>query len=276
MVRIGVEASLPAQTVVIMIRSFVFFLLLLPWTMWAHGVDNDDVIKALRVELNSDGSIKRISLNGSSTNRKSVSKDAMAMILSLENAESLSFHGTEFNDEMLKQLEGFADLQLLDLSYSAVTDECSGSVLALKNLNSLNLEGASVTDEFLKQIAAIENLATLRLGNTRITDQGLGYLKDHKSLKFLDLSGCQITDSGLANLGKPPRLQHLVLAKPKRWINPSDSFITDKCVDYLLTLETLQTLDIGEATLSSESMTRLKKGLKGAKVSIADGETFLR
>lgn len=276
MVRIGVEASLPAQTVVIMIRSFVFFLLMLPWTAWVLGVDNDDVIRSLRVELNSDGSIKRISLNGSSTNRKSVSNDAMAMILSLENAESLSFHGTEFNDEMLKQLKGFANLQHLDLSYSSVTEACSGSVLAMQNLNSLNLEGTSVTDEFLKQIASMESLTTLRLGTTKITDQGLAYLKDHQSLKLLDLSGCQISDSGLSKLGKPPKLQHLVLAKPKRLTNPSDSVITDKCVDYLLTLETLQTLEIGEATLSSESMTRLKKGLRGAKVSIADGETLLR
>ena len=87
-------------------------------------------------------------------------------------------------------------------------------------------------------------LAMLYLGRTKITDLGLKHIKQLEHLNLLQLSDCQITDQGLASLGHLPRIQHLWLSKTIRNVEDDRSDFTDRCVDYLISLDTLVNLQI--------------------------------
>ena len=74
-------------------------------------------------------------------------------------------------------LASFVNMQSLDLSYSAVSDEGMASVGLMKGLRRLYLRDTLITDAGLKQIAGLTQLEELDLYGTKVTDAGVAELR---------------------------------------------------------------------------------------------------
>lgn len=201
---------------------------------------------------------------------------AIKALAKLENLESLSLWGTAVTDDDIRQLAGLSNLRRIDLAFTDVTGESLRTLSLLEKLVSVRLEGCDVTDEHLPLLAKMPQLAMLYLGRTKVTDAGLQHLRRLRKLNLLQLSDCAITDEGLASLGDLPVIQHLWLSKTIRYGDDDRSNLTDNCVDYLISLNTLIDLQIGDSQLTEAGLKRLRAGLPMAKVSAERiGMTYL-
>jgi hypothetical protein len=100
----------------------------------------------------------------------------------------------------MKHLAHLDNIEVLDLSGTAVGDEGIKEVAKLKSLRGLTLIGAPVADEALADLPRLKKLETLDLLDTKVTDAGLAHLATMVSLRDLCLSETQTTDSGLMHL----------------------------------------------------------------------------
>ena len=229
--------------------------------------------ETLQIDVSDEGKAVSLRLNGTSGTRVVVTQDTIDDILAFDDVVSLSLFGTSTTDADLKKIASLKNLQSLDLSYTSVTDSCAESIVQLRNLQVLKLEGTEATDAMLETVAKLPEISMLHLAKTKISDRGLKLLKNHKTLNVLDLSSCEITDAGLQTIGKPPILQHLWLAKTVRYGEDDKSNLTDGCVDYLLTLDTLIDLDVADSRISDSGIKRLRDGLKKCKISTSSHGT---
>lgn len=223
--------------------------------------------ETLRIDVSGEGKAVSLLLNGTSLKRVEVTPSIIDDLIAFDEAVSLSLFGTSTTDADLKKLTALKNLRSLDLSYTSITDSSAESIAQLKNLQILKLEGTEITDAILEAVARLPEISMLHLAKTKITDRGLKHLNNHKALNVLDLSSCEITDAGLQTLGRPPILQTLWLSKTVRHGKDDKSNLTDACINYLLTLDTLIYLDVADSRISEIGLERLRDGLKKCKVS---------
>jgi Leucine-rich repeat (LRR) protein len=109
----------------------------------------------------------------------------------MESLAKLSLHSltlpAQLSDAGVRALSALSTLKRLDLSFTAITNECL---------------------QFIAQMPAIEELY---LNDTAITDQGLAHLADIKTLKTLFLSGTKVSDASLTQFEQMTSLEHLEL-----------------------------------------------------------------
>lgn len=233
--------------------------------------------EAAEFERNAEGQITSLVISADSTsNPIELSDRTISAIAELRELQSLSLWGTTVTDDDIEKFAELENLLLIDLSFTKVTGECLSTLAKLDKLVSVRLEACDVKDAHLAVLEEMPQLAMLYLRRTKVTDIGIRHLKDSESLNLLQLSDCAITDDGLAALGDLPNIQHLWLSKTMRYGKDDRSLLTDECVDYLLTLETLIDLQIADSQLTEKGIERLKKGLPKAKVSTDRiGATYL-
>jgi Leucine-rich repeat (LRR) protein len=174
--------------------------------------------------------------------RSAPTDDSLAHLAHLPRLKLLSigfsepFRNNEVNagvtDAGLVHLRGLAQLEYLDLEYTAITDaglanikgatQLEGLVLGhtqvtdaglvhLRNMTRLKLlffDGTAVTDAGMPVIIQeFPQLENLRVGETQITDAGLKDLQRLTRLTLLNLSGTQITNDSLLHLRELPQLE---------------------------------------------------------------------
>ena len=127
----------------------------------------------------------------------------------LPHLRGLNLYEAAFRGDGLEQLTG---IEVLELSYTDITDEGMTKLADLRNLKILHLGGTKVTDAGLQHLSRLQKLETLRLGGTEISDTGLKYLRTLKNLSSLDLYKTAVTDTGLEDLAGLPRVQSLYLS----------------------------------------------------------------
>ena len=179
------------------------------------------------------------------------------------------------DDDDIAQLSSLAKLQVIDLSFTDVTGEGIAHLTKIPSLLSVRLDGCNIGDSDLKPLANMPEIAMLYLARTNVTDKGLKHVRG-LNLVLLDLQSCDISDEGLRSLGAFPRLQHLWLSKTNRHGEADRSRLSDDCVDYLLSLDTLLDLQIADSRLTAAGIERLRDGLPKAKVDVTSrGITYL-
>jgi Leucine-rich repeat (LRR) protein len=154
-----------------------------------------------------------------------------------------------------------------------VTDGDLKEVSQLAHLQVLDLSYSEITNEGLPHLGALKQLHTLDLRNTRIDDAGLQILKEFKNLKRLYLTNCPVTDKGLVHLRELPDLEELFLRGGKEvwekgvgasippyfelwcWKNE----VTDKGMASLKELKNLQKLYLNGYRLTDEGLRELKE-----------------
>jgi Leucine-rich repeat (LRR) protein len=208
-------------------------------------------------------------------------------------------HWGDLQKESLSHLGRLDDLRHLTIRSGDLDDSAVESIAAIKNLTRLRLTG-KLTDEGISRLARLDQLRTLDLRRTEITSDGLsvlgelrvlvelilaGTIADSKhvplfprlrvlnlagdqthfpnadfaaisqlqELQILDLSGNKTaTDIGMTHLGAIKHLRSLLAA---------DTDITDACIDSIMKLKSLQSLDVKGTQITKEGVARLEQGL---------------
>lgn len=119
-------------------------------------------------------------------------------------------------DVLLRQMNGMAKVEVLQLELTDVSDEGMRSVATLPKLRKLVVYGGNpgIGDRGLVLLKGNRSIEMLELINTRITDDGLGVLKDLHSLLSLTVY-CEarreprLSDAGLAHLKNLQKLETL-------------------------------------------------------------------
>jgi hypothetical protein len=162
----------------------------------------------------------------------------------------------------------FADVAVVSLDHTKVTDGGLESIGALPHLQQLYLYDTRITDAGVERIKRLTQLRRLWLGNTQVTDVGLKHLTGLTKLIELSLLRARITDAGLEHLGGLTQLPNLYL---------DDTPITDAGLKHLERLFQLEKLYLDNTQITDAGLEHLKGltrlrclGLKGTKVT-ADG-----
>ena len=85
----------------------------------------------------------------------------------------------------MKTVQGLADLELLWLAESRITDAGLAELESLSGLKSLSLEKTSITDEGLLHLAGLKELVYLDVRGTKVTASGLSRLTSKNKVKHL-------------------------------------------------------------------------------------------
>jgi hypothetical protein len=102
-----------------------------------------------------------------------------------------------------KRPASVADVHMLDLANSWLTDADLLELGTLQNLRQLSLRGTTISDPGLKVLKEkFADLHTLDLGGALISDEGLKHLAGLKQLQALYLDGTRVTEVGIAELQK--------------------------------------------------------------------------
>jgi internalin A len=177
-----------------------------------------------------------------------VNDDGFDALASLEHLEELHFGGDKMTGLALPSLRLLPSLKLLDVNGSQRTD--SGRW------------GLMLTDVNVESIGALTQLETLNIGGSIVSDVGMKALASLAGLKSLDLSRMEITAQGLEPLTKLAKLQRLNLWQCAR--------IDDKAAQYLLKMNRLEILDLGDTAVTDKLLDDLA-GMKSLKLLLVGG-----
>lgn len=111
------------------------------------------------------------------------------------------------SDDWMSHLQGFTEIEDLDLSGTAVTD-AGLKFVAGSALRTLDLSGTKVRGAGLRHLS---QLRELDLSMTDVDDAGLANLQGMVHLEKLDVSRTKVKGPGLATLGRLPNLSTLDL-----------------------------------------------------------------
>jgi hypothetical protein len=105
------------------------------------------------------------------------SEAQFARIAEIPSLTSLSIHGADKTDAILRYVSNLPNLEELNLRVSGITDKGMLSLIALPKLRSVDLANTRVTDEGLRVLAGILSLRTVNVANTQITQQGIALVR---------------------------------------------------------------------------------------------------
>lgn len=114
-------------------------------------------------------------------------------------------------DNDLKVIGSFANLEKINLNFSAVDGSGLSSLQSLKNLSTLSLAGTSVTGQSLSPVLAMSSMRELYVWNTKITeDEKAKLAAAHPGIRIFTTP---FTDDQTLKLGKPLLVNEGVLKK---------------------------------------------------------------
>ena len=120
-----------------------------------------------------------------------------------------------FGDDQLRALAPVAaDIVILNLRRTKVTDSGLAMLEKMSNLRRLELQETKTGDAGLAGIKALGGLEILNLYDTQVTDMGLARLAGLKKLRKLYIVGAPVTESGKARLSKLLPKLDIVKADP--------------------------------------------------------------
>jgi len=225
-----------------------------------------------------------------------VTDGGIAYIKHWRNLEYLNVRGSEVTSRVFELLSGMKQLKSLDVGFSRVTGDGFDSLASLEALQELHIGGDKMsglalpllrllpalkhldvngsqrtdsgrwglmlTDVNIESIAALTQLETLNMGGAVVSDVGMKALESLINLHTLDLSRMDITSQGLAPVTKLPKLRRLNLWQSTR--------IDDKAATYLLSMGTLEEIDLGDTNITDALLDQLQ-GVKRLKVLAVGG-----
>jgi outer membrane protein assembly factor BamB len=134
----------------------------------------------------------------------------------------------------------------------------------LSDLEVLNLTGNAITNDGLKILAQFGKLRSLSLNLLAINDSGIAHLEPLSELQKIDLlysegfAGPKLTDAAIKSLAKNVKLQSL---------NIVGANVTDASLDFLVKLKNLKSLDVVNTRLSQQAIDRLSKAIPDCKIN---------
>lgn len=179
---------------------------------------------------------------------------------------ALDFHGTGVDDRTIvamSKLPCLADLKLVDLSDTEITD---ASILALSNLKYLRTlvcSSTAIQGSNLTSLLKVTTLRKLYLGCNKIEPEALSRVAQLRQLECLNLARTGLDDKLAENLTKMSNLIHLEISD-----NPK---LTDKGLALLRTLPKLKSIDLRNTGVTANGILAWRKSKLNA-IDILKGQ----
>ncbi len=177
-----------------------------------------------------------------------VSNEDILNLRSLKTSlKFLQVWGRKLSEDELKVLSELSNLESLNLADCDIDDH---DLLILRpclqNVKTLWLNNNPVSDVSMPLIAELSSLEGLGLANSQVTDAGAERLPELKTLKGIDLSQTTVTDLAAESLAKCSQLTSVDIGHNKP--------VTNKTVAVLVSLTSLQTLQIDNTSVNEDSL----------------------
>jgi len=215
-------------------------------------------------------SLKTLSVRGTR-----ITDDGVRAISGLK-LRSLFLSGTSVTDETLKMLSTMKDLQRLSFrGCCKISGRGIKYLSELPTLQYLDFEYCFLEPEGIESLSRLKHLIALEFGHTNLTADGIRKLSRIESLEYLNLNGSTVEPAWIKHLGKLPRLRSLVLnvcridpaaiaLMPEHLPNLTQlqmrfSRLSDKTVEPLKGLKSLQFLDMERSGVTAEGAVDLKR-----------------
>lgn len=128
---------------------------------------------------------------------------------------ALGFAYCDVNDETLKVLPRFKQLESLDLQATNVTSIGIASLASMPSLTTLDLSDLRINASDIHSLKQLPNLSSLTLMGARLNEEKVAAISSLPDLQELDLSGSNLDDKELLQLTALPNLQLLYLEGTK-------------------------------------------------------------
>ena len=138
-------------------------------------------------------------------------KDHIKILAQLYNIKAFSAWNAPVDDEFVRSLSTLKTIEYLDLSSTAVSDECAASLARLP-IRFLNLSFTKIGDKAIEKICNIETLESLIIGETKISDKSLRLIATKsKKLKTLFIQRTNVSYAGLLHLADLMKLKYVLV-----------------------------------------------------------------
>ena len=183
------------------------------------------------------------------SSRLKIDGSGLKSLKGLERLEEISIVDCPIDDAGIANLRGMRIRRFLCRGL-AITDRGAAALGSIATIEQLALDDVRITDAAFKDFARLDNLQTLSVCRApAVHGAGLDHLTRLKNLTFIGIRDCPLTDGSLKNL-KSIGLKGLSLQRTK---------ITDKSVDDIAAITSLQQFCIGKGELSEKSIARLRQ-----------------
>ncbi|HEX6278987.1 MAG TPA: amidohydrolase family protein, partial [Pyrinomonadaceae bacterium] len=119
----------------------------------------------------------------------------------------VDLNNAKLQDEDLKHLARFHQLEWLDLRVTPIGDAGVAHLKGLNKLKFLNLARTNLSDKGLAELRGLTGLETLLMAHTKITDPGLSVIEKFGKLRRLSVFKTGIGDAGLRSVEKLASLE---------------------------------------------------------------------
>lgn len=212
-----------------------------------------------------------------------LSKDGVATAVRVDDLKN-------FTDKEFEILGRLAHLKMLSTSGEQLNDKTLSYLTGLVELEDLSTNAAKFSDDGLWQLALLTNLKQIKffhtsLRQTNFTGRGFAQFTELKNLRRLTVAGCPFNDEGMAAVGKLTQLENfrtwhtyqteagnehlkqltnlksLMLGNRLRQYGgkPNPHSLTDKTLDTIAELKSLDTLTLTEQNFSLDALLKLKQ-----------------
>jgi hypothetical protein len=151
------------------------------------------------------------------------------------------------------------DIKKLCLRRTGIQDRDCVALADCKQLDWLDLSGTAITDEGLKSFSQASKLKAFFAESTSVTGEAMATLAGMPLLEEVYLSGTKVDDEGLAQLSKLKKLTTLEIIQCDE--------VTDAGLEHLAKCKSLTTLDVTQTKATEEGIAKLKKALPKLKVT---------
>ena len=128
------------------------------------------------------------------------------------NLEVLELDGLKLDEKEIQQVFALAGLKYLILP-DTTRDESLKGICELANLEVLFLEGSGVTDIGLEYLRELTKLRTLRVGGSKISGEGFSALVKLPNLTWLGVEELSLSETACKHIGQLKNLQVLRLTE---------------------------------------------------------------
>jgi len=204
-------------------------------------------------------------------------RDGAEWVNELTSLRELNVARTAVSDALVRRLRGKEILEILDLSFTNVSDRPLVDTLpTLTRLERLCLESCELISDFVLEagVCHLEKLAELDVSDTAISSHGLSGLRTLKKLHVLNIARTLIADHALDNVCGLEHLAQLDLdcvsitddalrrvggLKSLRDLALFSSRISDHGLEFLLPLQELRSLEVCSGILTNAGLANIAR-----------------
>lgn len=141
--------------------------------------------------------------------------EGLMQVAALPNLKRVVFERMKINEDFMRALAERPQITQLILTESGFVDDWLPHATMFSDLDMLELSGTAITNDGCKTIARIKSLTTLYLNETEITAEGVAKLKDMPKLEMLGLFRTSVDDSVVPILRGMTQLDAVLLRGSK-------------------------------------------------------------